>query len=167
MVRTALLGLLASGCSSSPYLEGGIVRSGHVRADDLRRFECLDLGLSLIPPKRPPPARIDAERAARLPLLGVHFGNRCGDPALLDLSKLTVTGRDDEGALRRIEISDPGRALRPLHVDAWTGASETLRLLDGEQSELAALCVELAGVAEGPTPRPVCFGTRELRGLRP
>ncbi len=93
---------------------------------------CLDLAID----RRP-----DIDRG---PVLAYAFGNRCDQPALVDLASVMVVGRSG-GSIQRLTPFDPDREIVPRQIDARAVGGEAIAYLAA--APLSQLCVDTGSIA--------------------
>lgn len=109
---------------------------------------CLDLGIA----RRP-----DEEKDA---VVAYQFGNRCPDPAIVDLAAVSVIGRTADGTEVALAPYDPHHDVRALQLDGqWTGKEV---LAYPSEVALAQVCVDAASIAHRPGAQWICFGGDHL-----
>jgi len=102
-------------------------------------------------------------------IVDVAFGERCGQPACVDLAALRATARESDGRALAMFVSDPRDELRQATVDARSGGHERLvlrpsRVGPGEPSGPAGawtqICLDYGRLAcdeRTADKRVVCF----------
>jgi hypothetical protein len=106
---------------------------------------CLDLGIT---------RRSDIEQASAV--VAYQFGNRCAQPAVVDLAGANVVGRTADGQEVALAPYDPKHEVRALELDGrWMGKEA---LAYPAQVALVQLCVDAASIAHREGAQWICFG---------
>jgi hypothetical protein len=138
-MRVALVCALV-GCAYQP---GSFAHAPHDFVGQRVSVGCLDIAV---------------ERRADLaigPVLGYQFGNRCDQPAVVDLGAVAVIGRNPEGADVALRPYDPGREIRPAALDGRSVGAEALAY--GSDRPVLEVCADAAALAHAAPPRWLCF----------
>lgn len=110
--------------------------------------QCLDIALQHRP------------RSAQLRnVIEYHFGNRCNEPAIVDLAAAPVYGRTSDGSTSKLFAFDPFHELRLLEIDARAVGQEAIEYPSSEV--LTSLCIDAAAIAHAAPPRWLCFDNRD------
>jgi hypothetical protein len=105
---------------------------------------CLDLAID----RRP-----DIDRG---PVIAYAFGNRCGEPATVDLASAVVVGRSTD-AIERLTPFDPDKEIVPRQIDARAVGGEAIAYL--ASAPLSQLCVDAGSIAGVDETRWLCFAS--------
>lgn len=92
-------------------------------------------------------------------VLAYEFGNRCDEPAVVDLAAARVYGKTSDGTELTLFAFDPLREIRTMRIDARAYGREAIEYPSGRQ--LASVCVDAASIAHASPPRWVCFNHRD------
>lgn len=104
--------------------------------------QCLDLAIS-------------HRRESAHDVIAYQFGNRCDQPALVDLAAAHVTGDTGDGDVIDLYAFDPMREVRALLLDARAVGREAIEYPSG--TPLQNVCVDAASVAHVTPPSWICF----------
>jgi hypothetical protein len=129
-----------TGCAYQP---SSFAFQGESFTGDRVRIGCLDLAIV----RRP-----DVDGAA---VMAYQFGNRCREPAMIDLGRLRVTGQTVSGDKRDLVAFDPKSEIQPLQLDGRWAGREAIAYPSSEP--LARVCVDLASFAPAPASTWRCF----------
>lgn len=129
------------------YKAGGFVASGEVDPRAVRSSACVDYALDL------------GGRGDLTPLLmTTRFGNRCSEPALVDLNKLVITARYPDGRSQELHLVDPRNEIEPLHLEPHVAAVEKIQLGPGVDGAPSRICVDVRAASEGGQGAPpICW----------
>jgi hypothetical protein len=135
-----------AGCAYHP---GSFTRYSEPFEGERVTAGCLDLGIA---------RRRDLEPVEAV--IAYQFGNRCTDPAIVDLANARVVGRTREGQEVALAPYDPKHAVRALELDGrWTGKEV---LAYPSEVALVQVCVDAASIAHRPDAQWICFGGDHL-----
>jgi hypothetical protein len=138
-MRVALVCALV-GCAYQP---GSFAHAQHDFVGQRITVGCVDVAVE---------RRADA---AIGPVLGYQFGNRCDQPALIDLGAVAVIGRDLQGADVVLRPYDPQREIRPAELDGRSVGTEALAYASNRP--LLEVCADAVALAHATPPRWLCF----------
>ena len=110
--------------------------------------ECLDLAIA---------RRKNATPESNV--LEYRFGNRCEQPALVDLAAARVYGTTVEGDWMDLIAYDPFHELRALRIDARAVGREAIDYPSSEMLE--HVCIDAASITHAYPPRWICFNNRD------
>jgi hypothetical protein len=110
---------------------------------------CLDLGIA---------RRHDLDPKAAV--VSYEFGNRCAEPAVVDLARASVVGRTVDGQEVALAPYDPKGEVRSLELDGRWAGKEVLAY--PSETPLVEVCVDAASIAHRAGAQWVCFGERPL-----
>lgn len=105
--------------------------------------DCLDLAIDRV-----------FDDATGHPVLVYEFGNRCDDPAIVDLASARVFGHTIDGIPIQLVAYDPRGEIRPMRLDARAHGREAIAY---PSSEAVGLCIDAASVTHTTPPRWLCF----------
>jgi hypothetical protein len=109
-------------------------------------------------------------------IVDVAFGERCGQPACVDLAALRATAKESDGRTRAMFVSDPREELRNTTLDARAGGHERLVLRPSRPGPdepgpppgaWTQLCVDYGRLAcdeRAADRRVVCFARPQVGG---
>jgi hypothetical protein len=141
-MRAIAIACLA-GCAYHP---GSFTRYGEPFDGQRVTAGCLDLAIA----RRHDPDAV----------ISYQFGNRCTDPAIVDLANAHVVGRTSDGKEVALAPYDPKHAVRALELDGrWTGKEV---LAYPSEVALVQVCVDAASIAHRPDAQWICFGGDHL-----
>jgi len=131
VVGSIVLGVCAaSGCAYQPdSFSGTRTHFGGQRAT----VGCLDVAIE----RRMP--RLDGRT-----VLAYDFGNRCDQPAIVDLASVGVIGRTSQGQLVPLVAFDPRAEIKSSRIDGRAVGSEAIAYWSSV--ELAGICVDAASI---------------------
>lgn len=104
---------------------------------------CLDMAIE----HRKQPNRSD--------VLAFAFGNRCDDPAVVDLAAARVYGHTADGAAVKLFAFDPFKEIRLMRIDGRAVGREAIEYPSNKP--LADVCIDVASIAHAAPARWVCF----------
>lgn len=107
---------------------------------------CLDISVD----RRP-----DVDRG---PVLAYAFGNRCEEPAMVDLADAVVVGRAGDQILR-LSPFDPREEIVARRIDARAVGGEAIAYVS--TARMPELCVDTASIAQVPGHSWLCFADME------
>lgn len=142
-MRVALVCALV-GCAYQP---GSFARAPHDFVGQRVTVGCLDIAVE----RR---ADLTIGTASR-PVLGYQFGNRCDQPAVVDLGAVAVIGRSPEGAEVALRPYDPRHEIRPASLDGRSVGAEVLAY--ASDRTVFEVCADAAALAHEAPPRWLCF----------
>lgn len=96
-------------------------------------------------------------------VLGYTFGNRCDEPAVIDLAWVNVIGRTANGAEVTLLPYDPKGELSVRKLDANAMGAESITYPAPEA--LGQLCVDVASLAQHKPAQWLCFGNPEALAM--
>jgi len=131
------------------YHPGSFARYGNSFDGQRVTAGCLDLGIA----RR---RDIDPNTA----VVSYEFGNRCPEPAIVDLARARVIGRTVDGQEVALAPYDPKQEVRALELDGRTMGTEALAY--PSEIELVQLCVDAASIAHRDGAQWICFGGHRL-----
>ena len=109
---------------------------------------------------------IDASVARRSdlasdPVIAYEFGNGCDQPVAVDLSLVTVSGRDAAGGEVVLRPYDPDHEIKTAVLDGRRYAAEAIEYVvdDAAPASLAEVCVDPSSAFGGQLPRWSCFAS--------
>jgi hypothetical protein len=145
-MRQAVLvvAVVAATLAACAYKPGPHASSSRELAGQRTTVGCLDLAID---------RRADIGSSA---VLGYTFGNRCDEPAMIDLSWAHVIGRTADGAEIALTPYDPHGSLRPLELGGRGMGAETLSYPANQT--LGQVCVDVASLAQTRPSQWLCFG---------
>jgi hypothetical protein len=138
-MRVALVCALV-GCAYQP---GSFAHAPHDFVGQRVTVGCLDIAI---------------ERRADLtlgPVLGYQFGNRCDQPALVDLGAVAVVARSPERAGVALRPYDPQGEIRPVALDGRSVGAEVLAYASDRPP--LEVCADAAALAHAAPSRWLCF----------
>ncbi len=133
-----IVGACAYQADSFTYAEQRF-RGQHVTID------CLDLAIE----RRPVAVR------GRV-VLAYEFGNRCDQPAVVDLSSVRIVGRATDGATIELAAYDPRRQIRPARLDGRSVGREAIAY--SSTVVVRDVCLDAAAIAHASPSQWICFG---------
>ena len=86
-----------------------------------------------------------ASRCDGRTVLAYEFGNRCDQPAIVDLATVGVVGRTSRGKLITLVAFDPRDEIRSSRIDGRAIGSEAIAY--SSSVEVAGICVDAASIA--------------------
>lgn len=99
------------------------------------------------------------ERRADLPtgdaVVGYEFGNRCDQPAVVDLASVGIIGRTADGHAIELVAFDPRREIRPSQIDGRAVGREAIAY--SSSIAIDSVCIDAASIARATPPRWLCF----------
>ena len=104
--------------------------------------QCLDLAIA-------------HRRESAHDVIAYQFGNRCDQPALVDLAAAHVTGDTGDGDVFDLFAFDPMREMRAMLLDARAVGREAIEYPSG--TPLQNVCVDAASVAHVTPSQWICF----------
>lgn len=154
-MRVVLLVVLLNACA---YRAGSFRAWSQDFAGAHTTVGCLDVAIA---------RRLDPQHGAAI---GYVFGNRCDEPALVDLKHLTVVARTVAGDTPLVPY-DPDRAIEPEPLDVGSVGAETIAYRidadagdpDGAQLREHLICVDAASFAPPRPPAWLCFEPGDAR----
>ncbi|MBX3159508.1 MAG: hypothetical protein KF773_26290 [Deltaproteobacteria bacterium] len=123
--------MVVGGCA---YRPGSFHSEGDWFRGSIATVECLDVAIERSP-----------DLSDGSPVVGYTFGNRCNQPAIVDLSGATVVGHADDGSVVPLTAKDPFGELRPLYLDARATGHESISY--AVAGEVTSVCVDVNAVA--------------------
>ena len=112
-------------------------------------IDCLDLAIERKPIA--PRGRV---------VLAYAFGNRCDQPAVVDLSSVRIVGRSADGTPIALAAHDPRRQIRPARLDGRSVGRESI--VYARAVAVHDVCLDVAAIAHVSPSQWLCF-----RGDRP
>lgn len=88
-------------------------------------------------------------------VVSYEFGNRCDEPAVVDLATLRVFGRNKDGTAVRLIAFDPRRELRPKLLDARASGREVIAY--SSAVAVRSVCIDAGSITHSMDSRLVCF----------
>jgi hypothetical protein len=85
-----------------------------------------------------------------------RFGNRCNRSIVVDLQRVVVIGRLDDGAELQLSPYDPDAELRPARLDGLRAGGEAIAYQ--APRDVAEVCVDAASIVHAEPARWLCFG---------
>ena len=104
--------------------------------------DCLDLA-------------IEHRQRRRASVIEYHFGNRCDQPALVDLAAARVYEQAADGSATALVAYDPKGEIRPGRIDARAVGREAIEYPRSRADR--NLCIDVASIARARPARWVCF----------
>ncbi|HEU4616264.1 MAG TPA: hypothetical protein VFS15_29400 [Kofleriaceae bacterium] len=99
---------------------------------------------------------IDREhRSSARDVITYAFGNRCDEPAIVDLAAARVHAVARDGTVLRIMPFDPRHEIRAMRLDIGATGQEAIAYPSDRQ--LSMLCVDAASIARVHGSRWICF----------
>jgi hypothetical protein len=160
----AAVGFLLGCGPALPYRPGFLIEEPVVQpgkppgAAAARQVGCLDVRAALA---------CNAAVPADLPLVAFTLGNRCDSAAVVDFTRLVVTGRTaaPEDASATLAPFDPGHEIHPAVLGPRAMAREVIEY-DASPREatraIAELCIDLSGLSGAEErPAPLCLARPE------
>lgn len=104
---------------------------------------------------------LDMAIERRAPLRSGHtvvayeFGNRCDEPALVDLAAARLVGHTSNGLTIDLVAYDPEQEIRPMRLDGRAVGREAIAYA-GDAS-VRGVCIDAASIAHRSPPRWLCF----------
>lgn len=145
-VAAATALLLASTVFGCGYRAGSLIRVGpHGHVANLLRIGCLDVAVVPV---------IDS--AARGPVAGFSFANRCDRSVVVDLRAVRATAISASGRRVPLQVYDPDRQIRRTVLDARARGHENLEYtMPPEIPPPKRLCLDLSRLngSQGATPQ--------------
>ena len=146
MLRIAVLLSALAGCGG--YRPGALIHGGGSEAelaDQRVTVDCLDVAVA----RRP-----DYDGSV---VLQYRFGNRCNQPVQVDLQRVAVAARLDDG--REVELSphDPQLELQPVQLAGRHTGGEAIAY--PTQRPTTQVCVDAASIVHAQPARWLCFAT--------
>lgn len=127
------------------YHPGSFRRYGETFEGQQVTVGCLDVGIA---------RRSDLDGTDAV--VAYQFGNRCAEPAVVDLATANVVGRTADGQEVALAPYDPKHEVRSLEVDGrWMGKEV---LAYPSKVALVQVCVDAASIAHRPDAQWICFG---------
>jgi hypothetical protein len=111
--------LFTSAACTATYSPGELLSTPGGTRSTAGQVGCLDVAVH-------PIATDEVGRSAAI--VDIAFGERCGQPACLDLAGLRATSRQGDGRSLAMFVSDPREEIRPATLDARAGGHERLVL---------------------------------------
>ncbi len=157
MHRRLLIVATLLSCGCSPTFWGRPPtrwdRTAFERDQAVRVLGCAELGFSL---DRETSLTSDSSF-----LLDVSLRNHCVRETAVNLSALRITGRDESGAERPVEIYDPRNEVRPYQLDALAEGTERMRIdVGGSLNATRVICIDVTRIspeANQAAAAPVCL----------
>jgi hypothetical protein len=106
--------------------------------------ECLDMAIARR--KEPTPESN---------VLEYRFGNRCDEPAVVDLAVAKLYGTTTDGVPIDLYAFDPFHELKPLRIDARAVGREAIDY--PSSATLDHMCIDVASIAHAYPARWICF----------
>src|SRR5688572_30647448 len=88
-------------------------------------------------------------------VISYQFGNRCDQPAVVDLASAKVYGHPDAGEPILLRAYDPLREIRPMLLDARSVGRESIEYPSG--ATFQRVCIDAASIARATPARWICF----------
>ncbi len=140
-IQRVLLGsLLLSGCA---YQADSFSYSREAFNGVYVSVRCLDLAID----HRKQPNASD--------VISYAFGNRCDEPALVDLAAARVYGHTADGSAVKLFAFDPFKEIRTMRLDGRAVGREAIEYPSSQP--LADVCIDAASIAHASPARWVCF----------
>ena len=92
-------------------------------------------------------------------VLGYTFGNRCDQPAVIDLAWVNVIGRTADGAEVTLVPYDPKGELAVVQLEGRAAGSRSISY--PATDKVGQLCVDVASLAQTKPAQWLCFGNPE------
>jgi hypothetical protein len=92
-------------------------------------------------------------------VLEYQFGNRCDEPAVVDLAFARVYGTTTDGSSMDLYAFDPFHELKALRLDARSVGREAIDY--PSQGTIDHVCIDAASIAHTYPPRWVCFNSKD------
>jgi hypothetical protein len=149
MARPRHRHIVWSGVIALLALDGCAYRAGSFTSDDVRfhgvyvSVGCLDLAIDR---QHRPTAR---------DVITYAFGNRCDEPAIVDLAAARVHAVASDGTVLRIMPLDPRHEIRAMRLDIGAAGQEAIAY--PSDRPLSMLCVDAASIARVQGSRWICF----------
>jgi hypothetical protein len=142
---TPLLCLAIAGCA---YRGGSFAHGPHAFPGQRTTVGCLDLAIE----RR---AEALAGATGLVTVLSYEFGNRCNDPAMVDLARASVVARTDDGQELELRAYDPRGEIRAMRLDGRRSGKEAIAY--PSEARLAEVCVDVATIAHQAPAQWVCL----------
>ncbi len=140
--------LLAALAACSTYKPGSFVMHGEPFVGETTTAGCLDLAVE-----------VTREAVATGPVVNYQFGNRCDRAQVIDLQRVTVTGRTANGEDVAMVPYDPYGEIVALPLDARAAGRERIEYrtaTDFSSGDVVSVCVAIGALAEdGASPLAV------------
>jgi hypothetical protein len=141
LTRVILGCALLQGCAYQPdsfVYDGEDFRGLRVTVD------CVDFAIER------KPDRIDGDK-----VLSFDFGNRCDQPAMVDLASVRIVGRTVAGSTVDLVAFDPRREIRPLWIDGRAYGREAIAY--SSRVDVRSVCIDAASITHASPSRWLCF----------
>ncbi len=97
-------------------------------------------------------ARVDGNT-----VVAYAFGNRCDQPAVVDLASVRIIGRTASGVAVPLIANDPRAEIRPMLIDGRAIGREAIAY--AHTAAIGSLCVDAASITHMTPARWLCFSS--------
>jgi hypothetical protein len=148
MIRLAVLAAMLVGCAYQPgsFAYGAGPEAGF--AGQRATVGCLDVAIA---------RRADFDSNA---VLHYRFGNRCNRPVEVDLLRVAVVGRLDDGSEIQLWPYDPNDEIRPARLPGRIVGGEAIAY--PARQPLTQICVDAASIVRLQPAQWLCFGNQDV-----